>query len=130
MSRLRVYISAPISDGGKAGPTERLANVRVAIAAFLRLADMGLAPFAPQLTEYVEVESGTRLPHSTWMDLDLPWVEACDIVLRLPGDSAGADIEVAHARRHGIPVVFSFDELIELLNHDAEPFPLEPLGEK
>ena len=99
--------------------------------AFLELVEMGLSPLLPQLTEFIEIECGIRLPHATWMDLDMPWVEASDIVLRLPGDSAGADIEVAHARRHGIPVVFSFAELRELLNQDIdEPFPLESLDEK
>jgi hypothetical protein len=131
MSRLRVYVSAAISDGGRAGPTERLHNVRKAMRAFLELVEMGLSPLLPQLTEFIEIECGIRLPHATWMDLDMPWVEASDIVLRLPGDSAGADLEVAHARRHGIPVVFSFEELRELLNQDVdEPFPLESLEEK
>lgn len=129
MSRLRAYISAPISDGGRAGPTERLHNVRKAIAAFLELAEMGLAPMSPQLTEFVEVESGIRLAHSTWMELDMPWVEASDVVLRLPGESVGADLEVSHARKFGIPVFFSLDEVREFLSPD-EPFPLEPLGEK
>ena len=38
--------------------------------------------------------------------LDLRLVERCDVLVRLPGDSAGADREVAHARRRGIPVGF------------------------
>jgi hypothetical protein len=32
-------------------------------------------------------------------------------VLRLPGDSAGADQDVATARRHGLPVYHDMDEI-------------------
>ena len=35
----------------------------------------------------------------------------CDAVLRLPGDSVGADQDVAIARERGIPVYFSLDEV-------------------
>lgn len=38
-------------------------------------------------------------------------LEHCDAVLRLPGDSAGADTDVAIARRRGIPVYFDLDEI-------------------
>ncbi|WP_228373003.1 DUF4406 domain-containing protein [Demequina maris] len=35
----------------------------------------------------------------------------CDAVLRLPGESKGADQDVAIARERGIPVYFSLDEI-------------------
>ncbi|WP_062516400.1 hypothetical protein [Demequina gelatinilytica] len=35
----------------------------------------------------------------------------CDAVLRLPGESRGADQDVALARERGIPVYFSLDEV-------------------
>ncbi|WP_395297922.1 DUF4406 domain-containing protein [Kitasatospora hibisci] len=35
----------------------------------------------------------------------------CDAVLRLPGDSAGADQDVATARRRGLPVYRTVDEI-------------------
>ncbi len=35
----------------------------------------------------------------------------CDAVLRLPGDSKGADQDVAIARDRGIPVYFSLEEI-------------------
>lgn len=38
-------------------------------------------------------------------------LERCDAVLRLPGESRGADQDVAIARRRGIPVYFSLDEV-------------------
>ncbi len=38
-------------------------------------------------------------------------LERCDAVLRLAGDSRGADQDVAIARNRGIPVYFSLDEI-------------------
>lgn len=38
-------------------------------------------------------------------------LQHCDAVLRLPGDSAGADNDVKIARERGIPVYFSLDEI-------------------
>jgi hypothetical protein len=38
-------------------------------------------------------------------------LEFCDAVLRLPGESTGADQDVAIARRRGIPVFHELDEI-------------------
>ena len=38
-------------------------------------------------------------------------LEHCDAVLRLPGESSGADTDVAIARRRGIPVYFDVEEI-------------------
>ncbi len=47
------------------------------------------------------------------MEIDFAWLESCDVVLRLDGESSGADREVEHAKNKGIKVVYSFIELIE-----------------
>ncbi len=38
-------------------------------------------------------------------------LQHCDAVLRLPGDSTGADQDVAIARERGIPVYYKLDEI-------------------
>jgi hypothetical protein len=38
-------------------------------------------------------------------------LQHCDAVLRLPGESTGADQDVAIARERGIPVYFDVDEI-------------------
>lgn len=43
--------------------------------------------------------------------LVLQWVESCDCLLRLDGESKGADIEVSRAKELKIPVFYSIDEL-------------------
>ena len=75
------------------------------------LIEAGFAPFCPHLTYHVD--PGEEIPHSTWMEIELPWVACSDAVLRLPGESVGAEIEVTHAERLGVPVFRSIAELSE-----------------
>ena len=46
----------------------------------------------------------------TRLGIDLEWVSCSDAVLRLPGESAGADREVQHAKSLNIPVYYSIEE--------------------
>lgn len=47
------------------------------------------------------------------MKYDAEWLLACDAVLRIPGDSAGADREVEMAKSANIPVYYTVEELCE-----------------
>ena len=51
------------------------------------------------------------LTHADWLAMDKAVVERCDAVLRLPGESAGSDIETAHAAAVGVPVFYSLTSL-------------------
>jgi len=73
----------------------------------------GCAPLNPMRSMIVPHAWDTDLTYDTWLDCDLPWVEVCDAVLRLPGESAGADRECNHARSKDIPVYDSVDELLD-----------------
>ncbi|MES2208573.1 MAG: hypothetical protein V4515_00055 [Chloroflexota bacterium] len=128
--RPRVYIAGPISRGDLAH------NVNQATAAFVALARAGFAPLCPHWSVYSKParkeiltdDDGEQWPaviceataagnpdmtHADWMGVDLPWVEVADAVVRLPGDSTGADLETAHARARGIPVFGSVRELTD-----------------
>jgi hypothetical protein len=115
----RVYIAGPISKGGL------FENVARADIAFRELLRAGFAPLCPHWSVFHgSIFSAGRFvaavadpfpggtTHADWMGVDLPWVEASHAVLRLPGESAGADLEVAHAERHGIPVFDSIDAVL------------------
>jgi hypothetical protein len=52
-------------------------------------------------------------PYTDWIAIDLEWVPACDVLLRLDGESSGADGEVAFALEWSVPVVYSVAELLE-----------------
>ena len=108
--RLRVYVSGPISKG------DLLANLCQARAAGDRLLKAGFAPLVPHLSCYWAGDTPEVLPsgttHEDWMGLDLPWVSVSDALLRLPGESVGADQEVKRAEELGIPVYGSVEALI------------------
>ena len=44
--------------------------------------------------------------HQTWLPYDFAWLAKCDALLRLPGESVGADREIEEARRLGIPIFY------------------------
>lgn len=105
---VRVYIAGPISKGNA---TE---NVRRGCEAFSELVRLGYTPFCPFWSHLQELVRGVGadLDWAGWIAYDLQWVAFCHALLRLPGESAGADREVAHACYLGIPVFYSVDDLV------------------
>ena len=99
----RVYIAAPYTKGDVA------VNVRSAYEAANRLADLGFAPFVPHATHFWHLLFPR--PYEFWLALDNEFLPCCAAVLRLPGESNGADKEVALAQRLGLPVFTSVREL-------------------
>lgn len=102
---LTVYIASPYSKG------DPVVNVRTSLEAADRLASLGYLPFAPLLSHLWHLISPH--PYEFWTKMDLEWVQRCDVLLRLPGDSSGADAEVAFAAEHDIPVYHSIQALVE-----------------
>lgn len=119
--RKRVYIACPISKG------DPLHNIQQADDAFFALLKAGFAPFNPIWSMFADgayrSNSGavaayaSHLPrgtiHEDWMEADLPWVAVAHAVLRLPGESRGADMEVLLAHKLNIPVFFGVNDLID-----------------
>lgn len=98
-----IYIASPYTIGNIAK------NVSVQIEAAHRILDMGHCPVAPLLSHYLEIHRCR--PYQEWIDMDLALIPKMDVVLRLPGESPGADGEVDLAKKLGIPVYFGWDEL-------------------
>lgn len=94
--RAKVYVAGPYTKGDVA------VNVRNAIRAANDLADLGFAPFVPHFTHFWHMLHPR--PYEFWLELDNQFLPHCDAVLRLPGESGGADKEVALARTLGLPV--------------------------
>ena len=100
---MRVYIAGPYSKG------DVILNIREAIYAADWLLAGGHVPFVPHLTGFWHAIAPK--PYESWLAYDMEWLKVCDAVLRLPGESSGADKEVAEARRLGVPVFESVPEL-------------------
>jgi hypothetical protein len=120
--RRMVYIAGPISKGDLAG------NINRANEAFRTLAKAGFAPLCPQWSCFsggaqqtatggsvfaFATATGNGMSHAEWLAVDLEFVRRADAVLRIPGESTGADMETAEAQRLGIPVFNSVDEIIQ-----------------
>lgn len=102
---IAVYIASPYTQGDAA------VNVRTSLLVADLLAAQGFLPFAPLLSHFWNFLSPH--PYEFWMDMDVEWIKRCDCLLRLPGASAGADLEVEVARHLGLPVFFSPQEIID-----------------
>ena len=85
-------------------------NIRKAIFEADWLLAAGFAPFVPHLTGFWDFASPKK--YETWLAYDMEWLRACDALLRMIGESPGADREVELAESLGIPVFYSVPELI------------------
>lgn len=111
MKEIKVYIASPYTNGRM--PT----NVKRQIVLSNILIEKGYYPFAPLLYHFVEIYSEHL--EEKWLEMDFVFLKTCDAVLRIkPVDetgkeilSRGADQEEALAKKEGIPVFYSVEEL-------------------
>ncbi len=103
-----LYVAGPINTSGNVA-----VNVRNGLFAAEEFWDLGWLPFVPHLSVFWNLvhpkDPGEHytLPDGMpafWIHYDLTMILHCAALYRLPGESVGADIEVAFAREHGIPV--------------------------
>ena len=103
---ISVYIASPYTVGDKEY------NVKRSLLVAETLYSYGYLPFVPLLShywnQYIEHD------YYYWLEMDLHWIERCDAVLRLPGESKGADVEVKYANKIGKPVYYSLKEFLGL----------------
>jgi hypothetical protein len=110
---LKIYIAMPYSSN-----PERW--TLLAIKVFNLLMNLGHEPFCPHFGHF----ANQLQPHSyeRWMRWCLAWLEQCDVLIRLPGRSTGADLERDHAELLGKPVIDTTASYpLALINHDWSP---------
>lgn len=129
-----VYVASAISIG------DLTANIRAAHTAAMALLRAGFVPWVPHgscffgnatvtwrdanynaRAAFVPQTNPDSIPHHAWLAMSLELVRRCDIVLRLPGESKGADLEVELARSLGKPVYYSVEELVYAETQPPEP---------
>lgn len=105
-----IYISGPLSAEGK-----WLSNIHDAAQVAATLIEEGFAPITPHLLALGQMINPVADDHDyeTWMSVDCSLIDVCDAVVRMPGISKGADIEVAHALDKGIPVFYDLFKMME-----------------
>jgi len=91
-----IYLSGPMTVG------PQFENVREALRQATLLREAGYAVICPHLTFFWDLVFPTS--HARWLGMDFAIIERVDLVLRIPGESRGGDLETAHARYKGIAV--------------------------
>ena len=105
----RVYIAGPYTKGDVA------VNVRNAVLAGQKILEAGHSPYIPHLCHFWHFLIPG--PWEQWIKHDEQWVGVCHAVLRLEGQSVGADGEVALAKSLGIPVFLDMSELLKWIDN-------------
>ena len=116
---IKVYIASPYTLGDVAK------NVKLQLDTVDLLMNSGFVPFTPLYSHFQHM-SHPR-PYEDWLTIDFEWIKSCDCLLRLDGESNGADKEVEYATKLGIPVFYSIDDLYlkynkEIVNHNIKPY--------
>ena len=112
-----ILIAGPYRSGTGDDPEKMAANLKVLEAPSYALFKAGHVPMIGEWVALPVLASAgvTDVAHPLAADVMYPTaerlLERCDGVLRLPGDSRGADQDVAIARRRGIPVYTSLAEI-------------------
>jgi len=116
---MRIYLAGPYTLGDVA------VNVKTAMDAADTLIARGHAVFCPHLSHFLHLNHSR--PYQFWTKHDLAWLPVCDVLVRIPGMSHGADAEEVEARRLGIPVVTLEEALYgPPLIHRTEEAPCTP----
>jgi hypothetical protein len=113
---LLILIAGPYRSGTNDDPTKMAANLaRLEEAAWPIFA----AGHVPMIGEWVALpvlhsagESvSSPLAEQVMYPVAQRLLEHCDGVLRLPGESTGADLDVAFAQRRGLPVYHRLEDI-------------------
>lgn len=100
---MKIYIAAPYTKGDVGQ------NVHNAIVIADALVAMGHTPYIPHLSHFWHLISPK--PYHFWLKYDIEFLSICDCLLRLDGESDGADKEVELAQKIKLPVYYNMDEL-------------------
>lgn len=102
---IKVYIASPYTKGDVA------VNVKIQMDMADKLMTNGFAPFTPLYSHFQHMAHPRT--YDDWLTLDFEWIKVCDCILRLPGESSGAEKEVEFANFNNILVFYSIEDLCE-----------------
>lgn len=116
MKKFKVYIAGPYTKGDVG------INVRNAMDVCNKLINLGIIPFCPHLMHFQNISYPQS--YETWLEYDIEWLKQCDIILRLNGESDGADYEVTVAEHRDMPVFYTIEELANYIFNYNNDWPL------
>lgn len=102
-----IYISGPLTTSGFVE-----INIRNAILVAEELYKFGLQGYVPHLSFFWNMVVPGNKTYKYWLRYDFNIILRCDALLRIDGESYGANKEVEFATKHKIPVYFSIEDLL------------------
>lgn len=111
-----VYIACPMTKG------HRIHNMRNAIDAAEAIAKTGNTPYIPNLNDMWELVYPNH-DYEFWLKMDFEVIERCHVLVRLPGESPGADREVKFAQELQMPVFFGLEEFHNYIKEEEDRLP-------
>jgi len=110
-----IYVAGPLNTG-----SDEIQNIRNAILVANDILNIGALPYVPHLSTLWHLVIPRH--REIWLATDKRWIDKCDALYRMPGDSVGADEEVEYAIRNDILVFDLFMALTEFIKR-PEPAP-------
>ena len=101
-NRKKIYIAAPYTSA----PVD---NTRRVMEVADKVLEMGYLPYLPHLSLLWDLHSPKS--YSFWLNYHIEWLKDCDALLRLDGESVGANKEIRVAEKFGLPLFYSLEEL-------------------
>ena len=111
--RIKVYVAGECSANNVLGVLQNIGRGEKACAELFRL---GFAPFCPWHDKsYVIDNPDVEFKIEDFYEYLIAWLEVSEVMLVIPGYSAGgvAMKEIEIAKKLGIPVCYSINELVE-----------------
>lgn len=94
-----VYIAGPFEQGNV------MDNVGMAVRAGELIRAHGGTPIVPHAQGALHAIAYPHIQRDEWMRMCREWLSRCDVVMRLVGESKGADEETSLAEDMSIPVI-------------------------
>jgi len=114
MKKLKVYIASPYTDGDTA------LNVKMQMDFADKLMDEGFTPFVPLLSHFQHMAHPRQ--YDDWLMYAIDWLKSCDVLLRVGGESPGAEKEIEIAKQNKIPVFYGITPLLQHYKKDFKNY--------
>jgi len=120
-----VYVASAITPYKTEHPVVgHWANIRRGIRAAVELYLEGYIPFCPHLDDFyfMFLRNGENITYNMIKKYSMAWLDKCDALLVLPRwrKSVGVKEEVEKAKKLGMPIFYSIDDLFEYEGKEDE----------
>lgn len=109
---MRIYVAGPLTSDTQ---EEMIRKCNVAIDAGVRLMQKGHQPLVPHLMQWLDFrakKNGVVFNWQDYMNWCLVWLRQCEALLFL-APSKGANIELEEAKKAGMQIFYSVEEVSE-----------------